>query len=158
MYVRTWPLGKLVPPRGATITLTSGGSGRGRRMKALIIVESRAPPQASVWNTAARRRPLSDQAEMISGGISRDCGGKPGHEATRMSSARAGCCQPCSRMVMARSKAALRFARTAARRAVKEAIARPIVRSGVARIPGLSQREGYGPLSASLLAVSAAID
>src|SRR4051812_4656583 len=124
-YVRTWPLGKLEPPSGAITTRTCSGSGRGRLMKPLTTVEIPPVPHARNWNAASVRRPMTYIVVMASGGMTRLCGGKPGHETPPIRRAEGGYLLAWTCSVMATSIAVLRLALTVANRAPKPTSAAP---------------------------------
>ena len=122
------------------MTRTTSGAGRGRCMARLIVAEMPPVPQARSWNTASIGNPRASQNSDSRGGMTRDCGGNPGHETTCMSRSNQGASNRCSERVTLTSNAWLGFRLTKANSPAKRAsVARP---NAIAPRPRASARRG----------------
>jgi hypothetical protein len=122
------------------MTRTSSGVGRGRCIARLIVAEIPPVPQARNWKTASIGNPRASQNRDRRNGMTRDCGGNPGHETTCISRSNQGASTRCSERVTFTSNAWLRFRLTKANNPPKTASAvRP---NAIAPRPRASARRG----------------
>jgi hypothetical protein len=122
------------------MTRTSSDVGRARCIDRLITAEIPPVPQARSWKIASMGNPRASQDSDSTNGMTRDCGGNPGHETTRMSRSNQGASTRCNDRVTLTSNAWLRFLLTNANNPPKMvSVARP---KAIAPRPRASARRG----------------
>ena len=91
------------------MTRTRSAVGRGRCIARLMVAEIPPVPQARSWKIASIGNPRASQNSDSTNGMTRDCGGNPGHETMCISRSNQGESTRCSERVTLTSNAWLRF-------------------------------------------------
>ena len=122
------------------MTRTSSGVGRARCIDRFIAAEIPPVPQARSWKIASIGNPRASQNSGSTNGMTRDCGGNPGHETMRISRSNQGASTRCSERVTFTSNTWLRFRFTRTNSPAK--MASVVTPKAIAPRPRASARRG----------------